>query len=115
VGGVSSAQLAICHRFEADPAPPADDTKVGVSKDLRKGWPLNGLRHEPEGDTNGWYLWVGDVLSEADDFFVPLHVDHLAEWRPEVLPYVALPPGWRFLLAPGLEDVWFDSGLLSAS
>ncbi len=27
---------------------------------------------------------------------------------PEVLPYLALPPGWRFLIADGYEDGWFD-------
>jgi hypothetical protein len=29
-----------------------------------------------------------------------------------VFPYLALPPGWRFLLAPGYEDVWYDPTLL---
>jgi hypothetical protein len=26
--------------------------------------------------------------------------------------YLALPAGWRFLLAPDHEDVWFDVNLL---
>ncbi|WP_438268855.1 immunity protein Imm33 domain-containing protein [Paraburkholderia youngii] len=26
--------------------------------------------------------------------------------------YLALPPGWRVLLAPDYEDVWFDGELL---
>lgn len=42
---------------------------------------------------------------------VPLHVGHLAEWCPDALPYLALPPGWRFLIAPGYEDVWEDPAL----
>lgn len=75
-------------------------------------WPFNGLRHPPERGTTGWYLWRGEVLSQAEDFFQPLHVEHLAEWAPDVLPYLALPPGWRFLLAPGHEDVWYDASLL---
>jgi hypothetical protein len=87
-----------------------------VSRDLRDGgWPLNGLRHAPEGDTNGWYLWVGEELGGTDDFFVPLHVEHLVDWRAEALPYLALPPGWRFLLAPNHEDVWFDQTLIGSS
>jgi len=51
-------------------------------------------------------------LSDDPDFFRPLHVEHVAEWCPEVQPYLALPPGWRFLIAPGHEDVWFDPALL---
>jgi hypothetical protein len=46
------------------------------------------------------------------DFFVPTHAAHLTEYRPICLPYLALPPGWRFLLAPGYEDVWYDESLL---
>jgi hypothetical protein len=26
--------------------------------------------------------------------------------------YLGLAPGWRFLIAPGYEDVWFDEILL---
>jgi hypothetical protein len=27
------------------------------------------------------------------------------------MPYLSLPPGWRFLIAPGHEDVWEDQSL----
>ena len=86
---------------------------VGVSRDLKDGgWPLNGLRHPPEAGTNGWYLWAGEELSDDADFFVPLHVEHVGDWRAEVVNYLALPPGWRFLIAPGHEEVWFDTDLV---
>jgi len=29
------------------------------------------------------------------------------------VPFLGLPPGWRVLLAPGQEEVWFDAELLS--
>lgn len=32
---------------------------------------------------------------------------------PEIKKYLGLPPGWRFLIAPGYEDIWFDEALLS--
>jgi hypothetical protein len=53
-------------------------------------------------------LWAGDALDPGDDFFKPLHVEHIREWRAELLPYLALPPGWRFLIADGHEDAWYD-------
>jgi hypothetical protein len=28
------------------------------------------------------------------------------------MKYLALPPGWRFLIATNHEDVWFDAALL---
>ena len=106
-------QMAICERFRVQPVPPSTDSRVGVALNVRESnaWPLNGLRHPPEGNATGWYIWRGE-LSQADDFFQPLHTKHLVDWAPDVLRYLALPPGWRFLLAPGHEDVWYDETLL---
>lgn len=74
--------------------------------------PINGLRHFPEGNTTGWYIWTGEY-SAAPDFFKPMHLFHLQEYYPELLKYLGLPPGNRFLIDDkGYEDVWFDEGLL---
>ena len=48
------------------------------------------------------------------DFFKPLHVEH-REYMPAAVAHLCLPPGWRFLLAPGYEDVWADSTLLDVA
>ena len=73
--------------------------------------PIHGLRHAPENGTCGWYLWTGEY-SDADKFFAPMHASHLTALFPDVLPYLGLAPGWRFLLARGHEDIWFDAALL---
>lgn len=109
---ISESQRAVAARFDTVAIPMSNDVKVGISRTVLAGLhPLNALRHPPEGDTSGWYIWAGEVLSDAPDFFVPLHISHLADWCPEILPYLGLPPGWRVLLAPGYEDVWFDEDL----
>jgi hypothetical protein len=40
-------------------------------------------------------------------------VEHIADHVPELLPYLALPAGWRVLIAPGYEDVWYDETLIA--
>ena len=60
----------------------------------------------------GWYLWAGEELSQADDFFQSVHVLHLVNTNSEVMRFLGLAPGWRFLLAGDYEDVWFDETLL---
>jgi hypothetical protein len=108
-------QEEICRRFGVVPLIVRQSDIVGVARNLREEiWPINGLRHPPQaqGDTSGWYLWAGEELSDSPDFFVPLHMSHLAEWNSLVIPYLALPPGWRFKIAPGHEDVWRDTALL---
>jgi hypothetical protein len=112
-----SSQIEVATRFGVVPAPPRQGEKVGISANVRSGkrrnLPLNGLRHPAAVGTSGWFIWLGEELGTADDFFAPLHVEHLGALCPEVVPYLALPPGWRFLVAPGYEDVWFDETLLT--
>ena len=106
-------QSELCKRFGVPVSFPSRNLKLGVSRDFfAGGFPLNGLRHPPEDGTCGWFLWAGQELSSAPDSFQPLHVEHLFELCPSVLPYLALPPGWRFLIADGYEDVWQDDSLL---
>ena len=106
-------QQEICSRFGADYEPSNLDLMVGISENFCSGiWPLNGLRHPPQGQTCGWYLWAGEQGSEEAGFFRSWHLQHLIEARPEVAKYLGLAAGWRFLIAPDYEDVWFDSKLL---
>jgi hypothetical protein len=106
-------QRTICERYGAPWLESPENLKVGVAANVRTGLrPLNGFRHAPEADTTGWYIWAGEELSENADFFVPLHVGHLSDWCPAVLPYLGLGPGWRFLIDKGYEDVWEDPSLL---
>ena len=109
-------QKEVCTRYGAPFFDSPSGLKVGIARNVRDGlMPINGLRHPPEGDTTGWYIWAGEELSSEPDFFMPLHVEHLAKWCPEVLPFLGLPPGWRFLVADGHEDVWEDESLLNVA
>lgn len=94
--------------------PPEAHVKAGVGQALARrelSWPVHGMRHLPQGDTSGWYLWTGD-LTDAPDFFVPLHPSHLAEFVPGLMDELSAPPGSRFLLAPDYRDAWHDPALL---
>lgn len=71
-----------------------------------------GLRHPVAPGTTGWYIWCGEESSDAPDFFQALCVDHLIDSIPAVTEFLALPPGYRFLLHGTYRDVWFDEQLL---
>jgi hypothetical protein len=113
---ITVEQADVCGRYGVSPFPAPAALKVGLARNVRVGLlPLNGLRHPPRAGTTGWYFWAGGEPSGADDFFEPVHVSHLLELCPSVVPFLALPPGWRFQIAPGYEDVWRDDTLLDAN
>ncbi|KPC54577.1 immunity protein Imm33 domain-containing protein [Amantichitinum ursilacus] len=102
-------QAEVCARYGSPFVPAPSKLKVGISKNVRDGVrPLNGMRINPEDGTSGWFIWAGEERSDAADFFIPLHIEHLIEWAPLVIPYLALSPGWRFLVTEAVEDVWRD-------
>lgn len=106
-------QIDICEKYSAEYTPPDIDYKVGIYfKDNSIAYPIHGLRHPIDGDTTGWYIWTGELNNDDADFFDALHVSHLDLYCPMVIKYLALPPGWRFLIAPNYEDVWYDDKLL---
>ena len=76
--------------------------------------PINGLRHPRQGKIDGWYLWSGGEIPQDDNnFFNPIHPEHLMDKRHSILKYLGLPYGYRFLIDNnGHEDVWFDQTIL---
>jgi len=114
-GDIELRQKAKCLQHSVAWMPAAAHLKVGIARNVRSAIvPIHGLRLQPEGDTTGWYIWAGEGNPSADPtFFVPLHVEHIVEWRPEILKFLGLPPSWRFLVDGAYEDVWEDPTLLN--
>jgi hypothetical protein len=107
-------QMKLCEKYGVLFLEANANFKVGISKNVQDGrMPLNALRHPPEGDTTGWYIWAGNEILDHDDFFSPLHVKHLEKLCPLIVKYLGLPAGWRVLIdCNGYEDVWFDPSLI---
>ncbi|MFL9863609.1 hypothetical protein PQR67_05445 [Paraburkholderia fungorum] len=87
-------QRTVCQRFHTPFFACDVHLKFGVSLNVKSGTrPLNGIRIHADTGTSGWFIWAGETLSQDPDFFVPLHGEHLKQWAPLVLPYLALPVG----------------------
>lgn len=110
---IEELQLEVCKKYGAKYLSSPGNLKAGISENVRDEIePINGLRHPPEGDTTGWYIYAGEEISHDPSFFQPVHIDHLNDWCPRAKKYLGLAPGWRFLIAGDFEDVWFDKCLL---
>ena len=96
-----------------DPRRPHPDDMMGLALDTLRMMPLNGIRHPTAEGASGWYVWGGENTSESADFYSPIQIRHLSDYLPKVVPFLDLPPGFRFLLdSSGKRKVWFDGSLL---
>ncbi|MCF7569669.1 hypothetical protein L3X37_15130 [Sabulilitoribacter arenilitoris] len=106
----TESQKRICKKYNSDFTQTDEKLFIGIATDLELE-PINGLRHPEHGKMNGWYIWSGE-WSNADDFFKPLCVEHLIEKKPDIIKYLGLGVGFRFLTdKKGYEDVWFDQNI----
>src|SRR5512140_2204342 len=110
---ISEKEIEICRRFRSSVQTPGLEQKIGIDISTLSLKPWNALRHQPEGETCGWYVWGGEKLSQDSEFFQAVHVSHLPGYCLQSLPYLALVPGFRVLLAPGQKDVWYGESLLN--
>jgi hypothetical protein len=103
-------QKQICEKHQSKWNPINKKLMIGCASDLNAN-PIHGLRHPQEKRTTGWYIWTGEH-SESDDFFKPMCAEHLLQIRPELIKYLGLDVGYRFLIdKKGYEDVWYDEKL----
>lgn len=105
-------QEDLCARFGVASSTPNAGEKLGIAIATIGALPIHGMRILLDG-TCGWFIWAGAEPSSDEDFYQPLCVHHIAAYLPSVEPYLALPPGYRFLIADDYEDVWFDPELLA--
>lgn len=103
-------QKEICATHNSQWKPINKKLRVGVSANLDTD-PINGLRHPNEKGTTGWFIWTGKY-SKSDDFFQPMCAEHLLQKRPDIIKYLGLNVGYRFLANKnGYEDIWYDEKL----
>src|SRR6478752_8898300 len=106
-------QRQVCAIQSAAFDPPAAGTKVGIALQTMGQLPIHGVRLTPTETTCGWYIYAGPDRSDDPDFYQPLCIEHLEEYCSPALPFLCLPPGWRFLTdGRGYTDVWFDESVL---
>lgn len=102
---IAEMQREVCERYGLHNEP-AEDMVAFATSTLGQ-MPVYGTRVERDaGDNISWYFHCGEY-SDADDFYQPIHTEHLQQMLPLVIKYLALPPGTHFIIDDqGYEDVW---------
>lgn len=104
---INDKQQQICARHGLPAQAP--ETMVALAIASLEQSPIYGTRIDlPENGTISWFIHCGQH-ADAADFYQPLHTAHLQELLPQVLGYLALPSGAKFIIdRDGYEDVWMD-------
>ena len=100
-------QKLLCEEFGSAYIVLKGDDVVAVAVHTLNKEPIVGLRKKPETEENvSWYIYGGE-LGEGEDFFETMTIKKLQDILPEVLPYLALEEGYRFMIDfDDYEDVW---------
>ncbi|WP_347906101.1 hypothetical protein [Pseudomonas purpurea] len=107
LSALNEQQKQICEKYGLPMYPP--EKMVAIALDTLYKSPIYGSRIQlPEGGTISWFIHGGEY-STASGFYQALHASHLMEELPEVLKYLSLPEGARFIIdREGYEDVWMS-------
>lgn len=93
----------VCADYGSAFHPPAPHDKAAVALETLHLLPLNLRRVTPEAGHCGWVVWGGEGRTGGEGFFQPLAVAKLLERCPQLLPLLALAPGWQVQVRP---DDW---------
>ena len=106
---IKKQQQKICKKYQSKFEQLKENEMVAVALDTLGQMPIVGERIVlDEGETVSWFIYCGE--SDADDFYRPIHWYHLIEQLPEVLPYLGLEQGFRFIIDnEDYEDVWREN------
>ena len=103
-------QHEVCARTGARFTPPRPDQLVVVSEGVFEGDSVKAVRYPSPEHMSGWWMvtdrYTGEVNSMRQE-----HMYHLTYRRPDLVPYIALPFGYRFDLTHH-EDIWLDKEAL---
>ncbi|WP_304991354.1 immunity protein Imm33 domain-containing protein [Burkholderia plantarii] len=98
-------QIVTCEKYNLPQVEP--EAMVAIALETIGKNPTYGTRIIlPEGGNVSWFFHCGEY-SDKDDFYKPIHIEHLREILPSVLKYLRLPHGAKFIIDDnGFEDVW---------
>ena len=104
---INEKQQRICDKHGLPPQAPEAMVALAIGSLAQS--PIYGTRIAlPENGTVSWFFHCGEH-DDADDFYQPVHASHLPDMLPQVVDYLALPSGAKFILdRDGYEDVWLE-------
>lgn len=104
---VLADQQLECKAHQVAPLFPNFGQYLMISDGVYEGLPVNGVRYMSPSHMTGWWLTTDEYNDDVKSL-KNVHFFHVAFTRPDILKYLALPPGFRFYISQGESGAWFD-------
>jgi hypothetical protein len=99
-------QKLLCEEFGSQYIEVKGDDVIAVAVDTLQKEPLVGIRKKAESENVSWFIYGGELAADLESFEM-MTVRELQDILPDVLPYLALDIGYRFMIdQDDYEDVW---------
>jgi len=93
-------QSEICSHYKLPAQFPNFSQMIVISKGVYEGKDIEGIRYESPEHMSGWWLITDDYDNNIESL-ITVHYHHVIFQRPDILKYLALPFGYRFLMENG--------------
>ncbi|KAA2217749.1 immunity protein Imm33 domain-containing protein [Chryseobacterium sediminis] len=100
-------QGEICWQQNLIPLFPNFSQSVVISDGVYEGKDIEGIRYDSPQDESGWYLITDDYNDDIKSLKM-VHFYHVAFARPDILKYLAIPFGYRFIMKEGNIGIYKD-------
>jgi len=90
-------QSEICSQYGLIPSFPNFNQMIVISEGVYEGKDVEAIRYVSPGHMSGWWL-ITDDYNDNIESLMTVHFYHVAFKRPDILKYLALPFGYRFLM-----------------
>ena len=101
-------QKLLCEEFDSAYIKVNADDEVAIAIKTLDQELIVGIRKKVEaGSKVAWYIYGGELEDGEENLFEIVTITQLLEIFPDVLPYLALEEGFRFMIdQDDYEDVW---------
>ncbi|WP_455580129.1 immunity protein Imm33 domain-containing protein [Chryseobacterium cucumeris] len=100
-------QSKICWEQNLIPLFPNFNQSVVISDGVYEGKDIEGIRYDSRQGESGWYLITDDYNDDIKSLKM-VHFYHVAFARPDILQYLAIPFGYRFIIKNGNVEICRD-------
>ncbi|WP_419868699.1 immunity protein Imm33 domain-containing protein [Chryseobacterium sp. CT-SW4] len=104
---VIKSQSELCSEYSLLPIFPNFNQMIVISKGVYEGKAIEGIRYDSPEHMSGWWL-ITDDYDDNIESLMTVHYYHVAFQRPDVLKYLALPFGYRFLMKDENIEIFKD-------